>query len=341
MSACRDTILPVPRRTGLSFLRRRIPLFAILAAVVPAAGCRADRGRTDAAAAPIAVTDDTGHEVVLAEPAGRVISLVPARTDLILALGAEDRLVARTVFDDDPRIGRLPSIGDALSPSVEWLAAQQPDLVIAWPDAGSRSVVSRLEALGVPVYASRVETLAELRQAIADVGRLLGLEAGADSVRDRLDAALQTVRAAVQGRPRPRVLYLIGLDPPVAAGPGTFVQELIEAANGDNVMADAAMRWPQVSLEHVLSGSADVLIIASERPRPALLAELRRRPGWRDLEPVREGRVHVVDADLFNRPGPALADAIVSLAAILHPDAVAADTGAAALAAGLLPPSSR
>lgn len=268
------------------------------------------------------MTDNTGHVVELAEPARRVISLVPARTDLILALGAADRLVARTAFDGDARLADLPSTGDALSPSIEWLAERRPDLVIAWPDAGSRAVVSRLDALSVPVYTSRVETLEELRSTVHDIGRLLGLEDAADSVQRTLDDAFGAVRRAVDGKPRPRVLYAIALDPPVAAGPGTFIQELIEAAGGENAMADAPMRWPQVSLEYLLADGADVLIIATNRKRPDALDDLRTRPGWRDMEPVRSGRVHVVDADLFNRPGPSLAEAIAELADMLHPGAL-------------------
>jgi iron complex transport system substrate-binding protein len=304
-------------------LRRQLPPFLILATLVAGSACQPDSPARAPATAAIALTDNTGHGVELARPANRVISLVPARTDLILALGAADRLVARTVFDDDARLAALPSIGDALSPSVEWLAAQRPDLVIAWPDAGSRSVVSRLAALGVPTYTSRVETLAELRRTIGEIGTLLGLETEAAAVRSDIDAALAAVRAAVAGRARPRVLYLIGLDPPVAAGPRTFVQEVIDAAGGANLMADAPMRWPQVSLEHLLARGADVLILASERADADLLSDLRARPGWRDLEPVRRGRVHVVDADLFNRPGPTLVYAAASLAEILHPGALA------------------
>ncbi|MGD8277059.1 MAG: ABC transporter substrate-binding protein, partial [Gemmatimonadota bacterium] len=175
--------------------------------------------------------------------------------------------------------------------------------------------------------------LPELDRTIHEIGTLLGLEARADSIVARLSQVLADVRAAVRGRDRPRVLYVIGLDPPVAAGPGTFVQEMIEAAGGDNVMEDSPVRWPQVSLEHVLAVSAQVLIMATERPRAELLAELRRRAGWRDLDAVRHGRVEVVDADLFNRPGPSLIGAVAALAHLLHPDAFA-DSGAAAFAAG-------
>lgn len=333
MEERRGTLFPVLQRTGFSFQRRRIRRLVPLVILAAAAACGSDRRAPAPATASLTVTDNTGHVVELPKAAERVISLVPARTDLILALGAADRLIARTAFDQDPRIAELPSIGDALSPSVEWIAAERPDLVIAWPDAGSRSVVSRLDALGIPVYTSRVETLAELDRTIGEVGRLLGLEPRADSIAARLDDAVSAVRASVRGLARPRVLYLVGLDPPVAAGPGTFVQELIEAAGGENVMADSPVRWPQVSVEHVLAASAQVVIMATERPRAQLLAELGRRAGWRDLDAVRKGRVHVVDADLFNRPGPSLTDAIAALASILHPDALA-DTGATAVAAG-------
>ncbi len=335
MEERRGTLLPVLQRTGFSFLRRRSRRLVPLAILAVASACGPDRGAPEPAAAPLTVTDNTGHVVELSGPAERVISLVPARTDLILALGVADRLIARTAFDTDPRIAGLPSIGDALTPSVEWIAAERPDLVIAWPDAGSRSVVSRLDALGIPVYTSRVETLAELERTIGELGLLLGRETRADSIAARLDDAVATVRRTVRGLPRPRVLYLVGLDPPVAAGPGTFVQEMIEAAGGENVMADSPVRWPQVSVEHVLAESAQVVIMATERPRAQLLAELGRRAGWRDLDAVRNGRVHVVDADVFNRPGPSLIDAIASLARLLHP-VVFADsaTATAAVAAG-------
>ena len=334
MTNCRGTLLPVLARTGISCPgRRRSRQLAATLLIAALSACSGGRSRRGTASAPLTVTDNTGHVVELPGPAMHVISLVPARTDLILALGAADRLIARTAFDQDPRIADLPSIGDALSPSVEWIATRRPDLVIAWPDAGSRSVVSRLDALGIPVYTSRVETLAELDRTIREVGQLLGLEARADSIDDRLATALAAVRGAVRGRVRPRVLYVIGLDPPVAAGPGTFVEELIEAAGGENVMADSPVRWPQVSVEHVLAADAQVVILATERPRAEALAELRRRPGWRDLPAVRDGRVHVVDADLFNRPGPSLIGAVASLARVLHPDAFA-DSGSAAVASG-------
>lgn len=298
-----------------------IPILLALLGVFACADPARDRS---VESARITVIDDAGQEVRLEAPARRVVSLIPARTDAILALGGADRLIARTQYDADPRLAELPSVGNALTPSVEWLAAQQPDLVVAWPDEQSRSVVDRLLALGIPVYASRVQTLADTRRAIAHLGILLGLGARADSVLDAMEREHERVRGAVRGRVRPRVLYLIGVEPMVAVGPETFIHELIEIAGGRNVFADLTQRWPQVALEEVVRRDADVIVIGSEEASRLGSAKwLETRPGWRDLSAVRAGRVYAVDASVFNRPGPSAGPAATMLARLLHPGAFA------------------
>jgi iron complex transport system substrate-binding protein len=292
----------------MSFLVRS----CILLAAVFAAGC----GEAPASSGSIAVVDDAGHTVRLEAPARRILSLIPARTDALLALRAGDRLIARTTWDTATSLAHLPSLGDALTPSVEWIAARSPDLVVAWPDAGSRTAVARLRALGLPVYASRVETLADVRRALTDLGTLTGLEERAAAELHAMDATLDSVRTSVAGRERPRVLYLVGVDPPVAAGPGTLVHELIDAAGGTNVMADATSPWPSVSLEALFGRDPDVVIVAVGGTSAPALAE---QPGWRGLDAVRAGRVHVIDPYEFNRPGPSAGHLAHELAALLHP----------------------
>lgn len=278
--------------------------------------------RTEVASA-IEVVDDAGRTVRLDAPARRILSLIPARTDLLLAIGAADRLIARTRYDDDPRLAHLPSLGDALTPSVEWIAAEQPDLVIAWPDTRSRDVVHRLIELGIPVYGSRVESLDDVNRAIGHVGQLLGLEARADSIAHAIRATHDRVRAAVARRDRPGVLYLIGLDPVMAAGPGTFIDELIGIAGGRNIFADAGALWPQISLEEIVRRDPALIVMASDDVAAGDLAErLAARAGWRDIAAVRTGRVYRVDPATFNRPGPSVGPAAAALARLLHPGAL-------------------
>lgn len=272
--------------------------------------------------APIEVVDDSGRMVRLSHPAVRIVSLIPSHTDLIVALGASDRLVARTRYDTDSALADLPSLGDALTPSVEWLARQRPDLVLAWPDGQSRTVVDRLSALGIAVYTSRIETLEELRRGAWNLGTLLGLGREADRLVASLDSAFSAARRTVAGLERPAVLYLIGLDPPMAAGPDSFVDELIDIAGGRNVMGDAPARWPPVSAEEVLARDPAVVIVATGRIEEGdVLDRLSRMPGLRRLEASRDRRIHVIDADLFNRPGPRLVEAVGVLVSVIHPAA--------------------
>lgn len=301
--------------------RLRIATLCLAAAV--AAACGADRPAERAAPpAAIALTDDAGREVRLAAPAARVVSLLPAATDVVVALDAADRLVARTDYDTHASLAALPSVGGGLTPSIEWLAALQPDLVISWRDAQSRTLVQRLDELGIPVYAANPESVADAERLTRQVGRMLGLDARADSLAASFRAALDGVRQRLDDARAgtPSVLYLISVDPPRAAGPGTFVDELITAAGGRNAFDDAGALWPEVSLEEVVRRQPDVVVVATGGADARTLARFETAPGWRDLRAVRAGRVVAVDTDLFNRPGPGLARAVVQLAAILHPD---------------------
>ncbi|MEX0890785.1 MAG: helical backbone metal receptor [Gemmatimonadota bacterium] len=303
----------IPRR------RPRALTLPLIAALMAACG----GPDAPSSAAPIQVTDDAGRTVRLQAPAARVLSLIPAQTEAVRTLAGPGALVARTRWDTDPALAHLPVTQDALTPSVEWIVAQAPDLVIAWADADARSVVGRLEAVGIPVYAARVETLAEVDATLRRLGLLLGRQARADSLRAAIAADHAAVREAVAGREVPSVLYVVGTAPPTVAGPGTYVDELITLAGGRNVFHDARRPWPQVGMEAVVARAPDVVLIVRDRPPADPAAALAALPGWRALGAVREGRVVALDADVFNRPGVRVGEAARLLAEALHPGALA------------------
>jgi iron complex transport system substrate-binding protein len=304
----------MPARRGTAHVT-----IVLLTVAALSGACGADRS-AQTAAATISVTDDAGRTVVLQRPAQRVISLIPAQTEIVGILAGPDVLVARTVWDEDPRLAHLPSLGNALTPSLEWLAAQRPDLVIAWPDAQSRDVVQRLDDIGIATYASRVESVAEIRSVIERLGVLLGTTSRADSLVRALDAQLDSVHDSVRGRARPRVLYLLSADPPMVAGPGTYIDDLITIAGGSNAFSDLRQLWPQVSLEEIVRRQPAVIIRPSDRALADPAAGLADRPGWRDVRAVQQRRVHVVDPDLYNRPGATVGIAARGLAERIHAD---------------------
>jgi iron complex transport system substrate-binding protein len=267
------------------------------------------------------VRDHADRDVQLSAPAQRVLCLMPSVTDMLVAMGALDRLIARTQWDTDPRLSRLPSTGNALMPSVEWVAAQQPDLVIAWPDQPTRSVVGRLSSMGIPVYSAVTETIEDAMRTARDLGVMLALQSAADSVVRDIEGALQAVRATVQPYARVSVAYVLSLDPPMVAGPGTFIGQLIDIAGGQNAFSDLRVNWPQVSLEEMVRRDPQAIVIAQEQGGSGARERMRTLAGWRELRAVRAGRVLVVDVNLFNRAGPNLPRAARELARFLHPEA--------------------
>jgi iron complex transport system substrate-binding protein len=254
------------------------------------------------------VVDDAGDTLELAAPAGRIVSLVPSVTDAILSLGAADRLVARTRYDLDPALAGLPSLGGGLDPSIEGVVALRPDLVIAWNARDDRVLVPRLRAAGIAVYVAEIQDTTAVFATLERIGVLVGAANRADSVANALRDTFAAVAADVPAGPRPSALYLIADDPPRTAGPGTFIGQAIEIAGAVPAFPEISEDWPTVALEAVMARSPDVIVLPVGADLPARDA-LARRPGWRDLPAVREGRIVEIEADLLARPGPDLGHA--------------------------------
>lgn len=260
----------------------------------------------------------------LEAPPERIVSLIPATTELLVALGVSDRIVARTDFDHDPALADLPSVGPGLTPSVEWLVALRPEFVITWPDSPDRGLAAQLEALGITTYTARIETLDDIITTTRRIGALVGRAAAADSLVRAIETGLEEVRRAVAGRDRPAVFYVVGHEPPMTAGPGTFIDELITIAGGRNLFADAP-GWPQVSLEEMIRREPDLLIVPQGEGN-STPERLTQRAGWRELAAVRAGRVYTIDAEVAHRPGPRIAQVARTLAGLIHPEAFAQAT---------------
>lgn len=299
--------------------RRRSPAVApALCALLALVACSESAPQTDepvnVEALRRIVTDDGGVEHRMGRPRDRVISLVPSITDFILAFDRGGRLIARTRYDEDPSLANLQSVGGGLDPSVERIVFLQPDLVIAWPDAGERSIVARLEELGVTVYQARVETIEDARRHAVQVGALLGVRPTAQRWVADLDSTFARMERKLGEAPRPSALFVASSSPPIVAGSGTFVDSLITLAGGRNTFGDASSPWPQVSLEAVARRRPDFVLVPSATGVDTSL----RGGGWSAVS----GRRQSVDPVLFGRPGPHLAEAATTLFRLFHPDLV-------------------
>ena len=273
----------------------------------------------DAADDRLELVDDLGHSHTIGSPPTRVVSLIPSMTELVMTLGAADRLVGRTDFDEDARLAALPSVGGGLDPSLEALVALEPDLVIAWP-SGDQALATHLGNMGIPMYAAEIQSLGDLRRHADQLGHLLETTRAADMFLRGLDSSLAQLDSITIGLDRPAVLYVVWHDPPMTAGPGSFLDELITLAGGRNVFGDAAIDWPQISMEEILRRDPDALVLPVKDVRDTTaIAWVYQTVGWKDLRAVRDGRLLLVDTDLFNRPGPNVVLAATQLARLLHP----------------------
>jgi iron complex transport system substrate-binding protein len=233
----------------------------------------------------------------------RVISLIPAVTSLLVELELGDRLVGRTDFDTLASLASLPSVGGGIGPSLERLLELRPDLVIRFAGPSDAMTGERLAEAGIPQVAVRTDLIGDFLAIVLEMGTRLGAEAQAAALHARIEGELAAVRNDVAGRPRPRVVYLLGGDPPLVASGGTFIHELVVIAGGVNLVEDVGPLYAPISVEEILRRAPD-LIVASEGSRiPAGLREipLRTVPSWVEV------------------PGPHLGRAARLLAETLHP----------------------
>jgi iron complex transport system substrate-binding protein len=266
----------------------------------------------------ITVTDDWGRTVALAAPAERIVSLAPASTEILFALGLGPRVVGRTRFGDWPPAARaVPSVGDGIAPNVEAVVGRLPDLVLLYASAANRPALDRLAALGVPTAVLKLDRSSDVRRAARTMARLVGDSAAADTFIARFDSSLAAVAARsarARGR-RVRVYVDAWASPPMTVGRGSYLSEVIRAAGAENVFDDLGASSATVSLETIVARDPDVvLVLAADTLHPP---DLARRPGWRAVRAVREGRVLVVDAGFYGRPSPRMPEAAADLAARL------------------------
>jgi iron complex transport system substrate-binding protein len=248
--------------------------------------------------------------VVEALPAERVVSTMQSATEWLVLLGATDRLVARTDFDRQPVLADLPSIGGGLDPSPEAIAALRPDVVLGWLARSSVDLAGALAPFGIPVLGLESTDTADAFGQLALLGRLVGREDRAATLADSLRGELARLRTSSCGTDAryETVLVVISTEPPLTAGPGTWMTELLGVACLRNVFDDLAQAWPQVSLEAIVDRQPR-WILTSRGDRPgARQRELLEQAGWRQLAAVQEGRIIELGGDLFARAGVGMAE---------------------------------
>ncbi|WP_349630304.1 ABC transporter substrate-binding protein [Acidovorax sp. CCYZU-2555] len=288
-------------------LRRRALGGLGLAALLPGAAARA--------AAPIHLRDALGRDVVLPGPAQRIVTIFSSNTELVAALGLMERIVGVEEYTRfPPEVAGLPKVGGRLGFSVDAVVAQRPDLVIVTPARqAANQLVDPMERIGVPVMVLLSRSLDEVMGNVRQVAQAAGVAARGEALVLSLAQRLAAVDAQVAGQRAPRALMItgrMGNGMLLVARPGTYTNEAMLRAGARHAIPGIGT-LAQVSPEAALAADPDVLLFAGAQP---LLAELTRRPGWRDMRAVRAQRAITVSRAEFLIPGPRTFDGIETLA---------------------------
>ena len=291
-------------------------LLALLVAVAPLA-------RSE-----IRAVDDAGATVVLAAPARRIVSLAPHATEILFAAGAGARIVGVVKGSNHPAQARaLPVIGDVHAIDVERIVALKPDLVVTWPYT-TPAQVAKLAARGIAVFTTDPRTIDGIAVDVERLGALAGTAPAAAIAAKEFRDAMARATAGAAGRGQVRVFYQIWGDPTYTVGGGHLISQAIAACGGANVFASLALPAPQVSVEAVIAARPEAIIAGADGAvRPAWLDAWSR---WSAMPAVRDGQVHVVDADRLHRPGPRFAEGVAELCAAIDRARPAAHARAAA-----------
>ena len=291
-------------------MNRRVVLSLVVSLVLAVAG-RPSAQRNAATSAP-----------------QRIISLVPATTEMLFGMGAGSRLIGVGSYDRfPPEVERLPRLGGLLDPNIEQLIALRPDLVIVYDT--QTDLRQRLERANIPMWGYRLTVLPDVTTTVRALGERVGLSTQAGTLANNIDAQLRAVQARVAGRTRPRTLLLFGREPGSlrginASGGYGFLHDLVELAGGSDVLSDLKQAAVPMSSEMVLARAPDVIIeLHYGEPRPAARLEAERRV-WSVLPSVpavRNNRVSLLTGNEFVVPGPRVVLAAEQLARALHPEA--------------------
>ena len=266
---------------------------------------------------PVKITDSFGKEVTLEAEPMRIVSVAPSITEMIYAIGAQDKLVGRTDYCDYPEeVSEIESIGTLTTPDLEKIISLQPDLVITATHFDEENGV-KLEEAGIPVIGLYEEfDVSGVYTQIETLGLALNKQEAAAKVVSEMKAKISEVQAKIEGLEVPSVYYVIGYGEygDYSAPENTFVGQLIKLAGGNNIVP-ASDSW-SYSLEALLEAGPDMIFVRNGEKDGFMAAE-----GYNHLTAVKEGRVYEIDGNLLDRQSNRNAEGVLVLAEIMHPEA--------------------
>lgn len=281
-------------------MRNKILVFGILAAAVLVSGCGNDQTH---------FRDKDRYE--------RIVSTSPAATEILYALGLEDKVIGVTTYCNYPfRAKEKPKIGGYLNYNLELIVHSTPDLVLASSTATERNL-KKLKDMGIRVVLLNPRNIDEILKNISLIGNLTGAKKEAEKLIKGINERINKVKdGAANLTKKLKVMYIFWYRPLTSVGKETFANDVIEIAGGENIYSDLKVQYPRVSLESILERNPDIIITSAGMGNGGDLnyETIINDHRLKNVNAVKNGRVYKIDGDLIDRPGPRIVDGLEQFA---------------------------
>ena len=276
------------------------------------------------------LVDDLGYSLALTSPPERIVSLAPSNTEILFAIGAGDKVIGVTRYCNYPynftawiEAGNMTSIGSYRDPTIEPITALEPDLILSTQK--SLESTNNLRNLGYNVLVLAPKNVSDVLNNILLVGRATDHYKEAVAIESELRQRIDAItNQAADATSTTKVYNEVWAEPLKAAGPETFIDEMITLAGGENIFHDAIVDYPTVSSEAIIERNPDVMVFPDEYMGIEHYFEsmepVKERPGWNIISAVQNDRIYEINSDLISRAGPRLAEALEILAKMIHPE---------------------
>jgi iron complex transport system substrate-binding protein len=267
--------------------------------------------------------DEVGREVTFPFPPKRIVSLAPNITEILFGLGLDEEIVGVSIHCNFPEKARTKvRVGSYINLDYEKITSVTPDLIIATGAGNTRGMVGRLEQLGFPTYVIYPKNFEDILKSIIHIGQVANREKEARAIIGGMKKRTHRVIELIKNLSRPKVFIQIGDAPMVTVGKGSFADDLIRLAGGENIAGKEKEEYPRFGMEEILKRSPEVIVMSSMNPKGDYLKILQEWNRWKTIPAVKNGRVHIMDSDLIDRPSPRIIEGLEELARFLHPERI-------------------
>ncbi len=273
---------------------------------------------------PLTIKDATGYDFTFKEQPKRIVSISPAETEALFALGLDQQIVGVSEYDNYPEgVKSKARIGGVSKPDVEAVVALRPDVVFTGISS-SEALVKELRAAGIPIFKTTPKTIDDVMSNIELYGKITNRQAEAKQVTDHMREQVKNVTDAVASlTPEQKKKVYIEFSPGWTVGKGEFMDEMITLAGGTNIAGNTT-GWHEINEEAIVAADPDVILYSKQSmdatTNQTLDQIIRARSGWNKIKAIQNNQLFGLDDDLVSRPGPRVTDGLVEIAHAIYPN---------------------